>query len=89
MILEMINKGEFHEYLKEGRLLLLSKEKDSDSPTIEKTRPIVIKKVIINRIQKGKMDFIRTGEYQSSFNEGESTATNMAKLMDHIGRTCR
>ena len=43
MILEMINKGEFHEYLIEGRLLLLSKEKDSDSPTIE-TKPIVIGK---------------------------------------------
>ena len=72
----MRNKGEINDYLKEGRLLLLSKEKDSDSPTIENIRPIVIEKVIINRIQKGKMDFIRTGKYQSSFKEGASTATN-------------
>ena len=39
----MRNKGEINDYLKEGRLLLLSKEKDSDSPTIE-TKPIVIGK---------------------------------------------
>ncbi|KEJ82384.1 hypothetical protein OXYTRIMIC_127 [Oxytricha trifallax] len=91
-IQEWISKGKFPEYIKEGRLILLSKNQGELYPEIGNSRPIVvnshlskiIEKVIVIKIHEQKSELLVTGNYQNGFKENKSTHLNLIRLFNHI-----
>ncbi|KEJ82849.1 hypothetical protein OXYTRIMIC_389 [Oxytricha trifallax] len=78
-IASWLNAGQIPQYLKEGRLILLSKTAGDRYPEVNNARPIevnsnlgkIIEKVILYKLQSGKCSLLQTGNYQSRFKENK------------------
>ena len=88
-IAKFLNKPDtIPDYLSQGRLVLLSKT-ESSFPKINDTRPLVVETIITKIMEKAIMSklkcidagFVRKREYQKGFTEGESTISNITKLL--------
>ena len=91
-ILQMLNTGMVPEYLNEGRLIPLSKNKGKDEAQLKDIRPIVVRshiskvmeKAILAKIEKEAPHILKTGAYQTGFKEGKSTAIHATTLLEQI-----
>ena len=83
-----INHSSFPEYLKEGRLVLFTKN-GKDEAAVEETRPIVItshltkliEKTLLVRLKKCDSALLKVGSYQTGFKNDRSTHMNLSKLL--------
>jgi hypothetical protein len=84
-----LNSGNFPDYLKIGRMLLLSKNGEN-FVTAKNTRPIVIlcfilkvaARVTFNRLVRAKS--MQIGEYQNGFQRGRRTSTAILGVVKKI-----
>jgi uncharacterized Fe-S cluster-containing radical SAM superfamily protein len=86
----MLNEdADIPEYLNEGRLVPLSKNKGNDQALLKDIRPIIVRSHLAKIIEKAllaKMErvaphLLHTAGYQTGFKEGTSTACNAARLL--------
>ena len=97
-LLAMLNEEvDIPEYLNEGRLVPLSKNKGSDQALLKDIRPIIVRshlakiveKALMAKVESAAPHLLRTASYQTGFKEGTSTACNAARLLQlvHPGRS--
>lgn len=87
-----MNGSDVPSHLKEGRLVALSKKKNSSAVTLNDIRPIVInshitkimEKAIILKLKQLNSRLLHVGNYQSGFKEGKSTAINLYKVLKMV-----
>ena len=89
------------EYLKEGRLIPLSKNKGKDVAELKDIRPIVVRshlakimeKALQAKIEKLAPHLLKTHTYQTGFKKDTSTACHITRLLQQMhpgrGRTKR
>lgn len=88
-VLNSLNKNKIPDYLKEAKLILLSKS-SSPETTVDNTRPVmvlshltkIIEKCIKNKLEEMGSKMLETGSYQSGFKQGMSTQKNLATLLN-------
>jgi len=88
-------------YLREGRLIPLSKNKGKEEALLEEIRPIIVRshiskvmeKAILAKAEHLAPHLLKTGLYQTGFKEGQSTAIHVSKLLEQVhpgrGKTAR
>ena len=84
-----MNSRSFPDYMKESRLVLLSKTGE-EATKPEDTRPIAIltiatkiaAKAILTKIKQ--MDLMKTGDYQTGFKEGMGTGKNIERMITRM-----
>ena len=77
------------DYLREGRLVPLSKNKGKDQALLKDIRPIVVRSHLAKILEKATLakiehlapHLLATKQYQTGFKEATSTATNIAKFI--------
>ena len=77
-IAQLMSQGTLPKYLREGRLVPLSKVKDSNNVKLGDIRPIVVRshlskvveKTLLNRIKLGSWHLLETQYYQTGFKDG-------------------
>ena len=87
----MLNNCVFPKYMSEGRLVLLSKTQ-SEYPGVDETRPLlieshltkIIERIILNKLKDMNSDLFKVGCYQKGFKAGESTYSNIVKMLETI-----
>ena len=80
------------QYLFEGRLVPLSKNKGKDQAELKDIRPIVVRsnvakileKAIMAKVALASPHLLQTKIYQTGFKEGTSTATHVFRLLTQI-----
>jgi len=80
------------QYLYEGRLVPLSKNKGKDQAELKDIRPIVVRshvakileKAIMAKVALASPHLLQTKIYQTGFKEGTSTATHVSRLLTQI-----
>ena len=73
----MLNTGMVPEYLNEGRLIPLSKNKGKDEAQLKDIRPIIVRshiskvmeKAILAKLERHAPHILKTGLYQTGFKE--------------------
>jgi hypothetical protein len=94
----MMSQCKLPEYMRQGRLVPLSKVKESNNVKVEDIRPIVVRshlskiveKALLERIKKHSWHLLETQYYQTGFKDGQSTAANMSRILYEVhGRTKR
>ena len=85
------------EYLNEGRLVPLSKNKGSDQALLKDIRPIIVRshlakiveKALLAKMERTAPHLLHTASYQTGFKQGTSTACNAARLLQlvHPGKS--
>ena len=94
----MLNEQvEIPEYLNEGRLVPLSKNKGNDQALLKDIRPIIVRshlakiaeKALLAKMVSTAPHLLHTARYQTGFKEGTSTASNAARLLQlvHPGKS--
>ena len=79
-------------YLREGRLVPLSKNKGSDVAELKDIRPIVVRshlakvmeKALLAKIERHAPHLLRTQAYQTGFKQDTSTACHATKLLQQV-----
>ena len=77
-------------YLKEGRLVPLSKNKGKDMACLKDIRPIIVRshlakileKATLAKIENMAPHLLATKQYQTGFKHATSTATNITKFIE-------
>ena len=77
------------DYLREGRLVPLSKNKGKDQALLKDIRPIIVRshlakileKATLAKIEQLAPHLLATKQYQTGFKEATSTATNIARFI--------
>jgi hypothetical protein len=91
-ILLMLNNAQVPEYLREGRLIPLSKNKGKAEAQLKDIRPIIVRshiakvmeKALLAKIERLAPHLLKTGLYQTGFKEGHSTAIHVSKLLEQV-----
>ena len=79
-------------YLTEGRLIPLSKNKGKDMASLKDIRPIVVpshlakilEKAILAKIEELAPHLLATKQYQTGFKQATSTATNITRFLEQV-----
>ncbi|KEJ82912.1 Ubiquitin carboxyl-terminal hydrolase [Oxytricha trifallax] len=82
-ITEWLKSGKIPQYIKEGRLILLSKTSGEHYPEVNNTRAIIVnshlnkivEKVIVNKLQEKGSELMRKGNQQSGFKQKKMALT--------------
>jgi hypothetical protein len=95
-IAQMLNEGKIPEYLKEGRMIPLSKKKGEDTVRLDEIRPIIVKSHITKIMEKAieqkleeRKHLVKSGRYQTGFKGGLSTSLNLAEILNRIAKARR
>ena len=88
----MMSQCKLPEYMRQGRLVPLSKVKESNNVKVGDIRPIVVRshlskiveKALLERIKKHSWHLLETQYYQMGFKDGQSTAANMSRILHEV-----
>ena len=88
----MMSQCKLPEYMRQGRLVPLSKVKESNNVKVGDIRPIVVRshlskiveKALLERIKKHSWHLLETQYYQTGFKDGQSTAANMSRILHEV-----
>jgi uncharacterized Fe-S cluster-containing radical SAM superfamily protein len=73
------------DYLKEGRLVPLSKNKGKDLAGLKDIRPIIVRSHLAKILEKATLaKLLATKQYQTGFKHATSTASNIARFIEQV-----
>ena len=80
------------DYLKEGRLVPLSKNKGKDLAGLKDIRPIIVRSHLAKILEKATLakleqlapHLLATKQYQTGFKHATSTASNIARFIEQV-----